>query len=266
MDWYIEQLRQSGVNVVVADTWDLPDLSYKWRVGHPEGAMWHHTATTGYTPNDEKANQWAGIWRDGRLWQSGEGPATLVLSNQGPARISSGYGVKAMLDDWVTKDRRWIGWQGSRDDDDPQWAGNRSYWNTEIVLDGVGGMMRDDVWDMITTAAAVMCKGMGWSAWRNIGHLHHTRRKIDLFDGAFNNGPETMAAFQEDVYDKMIDEDHMMTLKRWATRWRNPIDFDQAAVKGLITESEAAYWKGIPTDSLEWQDLRDAVEVRTLLW
>ena len=55
-------------------------------------------------------------------------------------------------------------------------------------------------------------------------------------------------------------------LERYATRWRNPEDFDAAAVKGLITEAEAAYWKTVPTDSPEWQDLRDAVEVRYKLW
>ncbi len=57
-----------------------------------------------------------------------------------------------------------------------------------------------------------------------------------------------------------------MELERYATRWRNPQDFDAAVIKGLITESEANYWKTVPTDSAEWQDLKDAVEVRKDLW
>jgi len=262
MDWYLEALRHSGVNVVVLDTWWVPDSSYKWRTGQPEGAMWHHTATTAYTPNDEKANQWAGIMRGDRLYQDGDGEPTLVLANQYPARISSGYGVKALFDDYVCQDRRFVGRQTAPDDD---WAGNRSYWNTEIVLDGVGGVMRGDVWDMCVTAAAVLSEGMGWSAWRNVGHLHHTGRKIDLRDGRYPDGVATMEAFQDQIQLAM-ESDDMMDLERYATRWRNPQDFDAAAIKGLITEAEAEYWKTVPTDSEEWADLRDAIEVRFKLW
>ena len=76
--------------------------------------------------------------------------------------------------------------------------------------------------------------------------------------------------FQVDVppdkCEPYTEEQRHMDLERYATRWRNPEDFDAAAVKGLITEAEAAYWKTVPTSSKEWQDLRDAVEVRTDLW
>jgi len=246
MNWYIDDLRARGVNVIVDDIWGEPDPGYVWRTGKPEGAMWHHTATTSYTPNYEKANQWAGILRDGRLHQTGDGIATLWLTNQGPAPISSGYGVKALFDDYVCQDQRFIGRQYAPDDD---WAGNRSYWNTEIVLDGVGGEMRDDVWEMCVTAAAVLSEGMGWSAWRNVGHLHHTGRKIDLRDGRYPDGVVTMEAFQDQI--QLAMEATGMPKQQW----------DQMIAALFATpyfNGDPAYWQNLDPDSYEWVDFWSA--------
>lgn len=250
MDWYIDELRHSGVTVVVADSWFLPDDTYKWRTGKPEGAMWHHTATTSYTPNDEKANQWAGLLRGDRLYQDGGGEPALVLTNQYPARISSGYGVKALYDDYVSQDLRFVGRQYAPDDD---WAGNRTYWNTEVVLDGIGGVMDEGVWEMCVTAAAILSEGMGWSAWRNVGHLHHTSRKIDLRDGRYPDGAATMEAFQDQVL-LMMEDDGMPQ-----QQWHQMID---ALFATPYFEGDPQYWKDLDPDSPEWVDFwRAYVEI-----
>lgn len=270
MNWYLDALRHSGINVVVLDCWNDPDPGYVWRTGTPTGAMWHHTASTSYSVSDymrEKANQWAGILRGDRLYQSGDGVPTIVLANQNPAPTSSGYGVRAVHDDYVVRDLRFLGRQTEPDDSDPQWAGNRSYWNTEVVLDGTGTSMRDDVWAMLVESAAILSEGKGWSAWRHIGHLQHTGRKIDLRDGRYPDGAATMEAFQDQVHLLLDDqEEPEMDLERWATRLRNPLDFDRMVVKGVITETERDYWVTVPTDSPEMADLRDAVAVRNPIW
>ena len=57
-------LELAGVNVRVLDGWDQPaDPGYYWREadGNPAGHMHHHTASTAYTPNRDKANGWAGL-------------------------------------------------------------------------------------------------------------------------------------------------------------------------------------------------------------
>ena len=57
-----------------------------------------------------------------------------------------------------------------------------------------------------------------------------------------------------------------MNLERWATRLRNPKDFDRMAAVGIIDKSEAVYFKKVATNDPEMQDLRDAITVRTPLW
>jgi D-alanyl-D-alanine carboxypeptidase len=66
--------------------------------------------------------------------------------------------------------------------------------------------------------------------------------------------------------DRLELKEPTMDLERWATRLRNPLDYDQMVVKGVITEAERDYWVTVATDSPEMQDLRDAVEVRNPLW
>lgn len=71
------------------------------------------------------------------------------------------------------------------------------------------------------------------------------------------------------------EEEEQMDLERWVTRLRIPIDIDRMAEVGIITDDEANYWAGrqpsmggqpLPANYPEWQDLRDAVEVRSVWW
>ena len=204
-------LESAGVEVRVLDGWrdyhlDSRGNPYLWREpdGEPAGHMHHHTATSGYTPNRDKANGYAGLGSDDsdRLYQSGGGRPIFVLANAYPAPISSGYGVRSILENYVKKDVQFIGRQ-TESNDVPKWAGNTHYFNTEWILDGVGTWIDEDVWDMMVTVNAVLCDMYGWSATRNIGHAQHTNRKIDLRDGRFPDMSMTMIALVEDTRKKM---------------------------------------------------------------
>jgi hypothetical protein len=264
-----EALEAAGVNVRVLDTWELIDpAGYVWREtgGDPAGHMHHHTATASYVPNTTKANGYAGMSKhdSDRLYQEDYGDSVPVytIANAYPAPVSSGAGNLTVLNR-VRDGLEVVGRQGP---DTPNYYGNTHYWNTEWILDGTGSPIEQAVWDMMIIVCRVQNELMHWTPNMHIAHGHHTRRKIDLWGGQFSDTnrdgfTKTIEALRKDMEVEMA-----MSLERYATRWRNPIDFDEAAKKGLITEAEARYWKKVPTSSSEWQDLRDAVEVRSPLW
>ena len=261
---YPKALQAAGINVVLLDGWETAHSggSYVWRTGDPTASMWHHTASSGYTPNRDKANAWAGLLAEsGRLYQSGGGVPSIVIANAYPGPITSGYGQQSVHDLALNDLRNDELARGA--DDSPGWAGNRSYWNTEVVLDGVGTYIDDAVWAMLVTSANVLHDLMGWSVYRAIGHAQHTSRKIDLRDGRWPSAKETMIMLREDMATTGGGE---VDLERWATRLRNPIDFDRMEDVGIITSAERDYWVGVDTASEEMQDLRDAVTVRSEFW
>ena len=272
-----EALIDAGVNVRVLDGWDQPAKpGYFYREepnrdtpeSDPAGHQHHHTASTSYVPNRTKANAYAGLSMNesDRLYQEDYGDGDFLpvytIANAYPAPISSGAGDLSVLE----RVREGIGVVGRQGPDTPDYYGNTHFWNTEWILDGIGAFIDERVWDMMIIVCRVQNELMGWTPNMHIGHGHHTRRKVDLWGGQFSDTnrdgfDKTIIALRKDMEVEMA-----MDLERWATRWRNPLDFDQAAKKGLITEAESKYWKTVPTDSKEWQDLRDAVEVRDLLW
>ena len=220
MLWLPDALRDAGVNVKVLAGWDQPHpardakgnpiidvngnvVPYSWKMGEPEGHMHHHTATGGYTPNRDKANGWAGLgtWDTTRLHQTGGGIPFYVIANAHPAPISSGWGRRDVLDQYVRQDRQFIGKQ-TLPDDSPRWAGNRYYWNTEYILDGVGSWIDETVWEMMVVVSDVIDEWYGWSPYRNIGHAQHTIRKIDLRDGRHPDMAATILQLQKDISDR----------------------------------------------------------------
>lgn len=209
--WLPDALRDAGVNVRVLDGADQPrSAGYVWADRLPHGHMHHHTATAAYVPNRDKANGYAGLSLNGseRLYQEaygdGDWEPVYVIANLFPAPISSGYGVRKLLDEYVKKDREFVGRQTARDDD-PKWAGNRYYWNTEWILNGVGAWIDESVWDMMLTVCTVMDHRLVWSPYRNVGHAQHTGRKIDLRDGRHENMAATMLAFKTDLEKRSRD-------------------------------------------------------------
>ena len=200
-----EALEAAGVVVKVLDDWENAHKSgtYKWRENpeDPAGAMWHHTATSAYTPNRDKANGYLGMGDptldNPRLYQE-DGPGRVpiyTLANAQPAPISSGYGVRDVLENFVKLDRLFVGKQTQPDDG--SWAGNTHYWNTEVVLDGIGTAMPQEMWDTMIIVAQVLNDVMpDWTTARHIGHGMHTKRKIDLRDGRFPDMARTIDALR----------------------------------------------------------------------
>ena len=145
---------------------------------------------------------------------------------------------------------------------------NRSYWNTEVVLDGVGTWIDAEVWDHIIGLGAVLHELYGWSEHRAIGHAQHTQRKIDLRDGQDTSARGTMIRLRADLGNQE-GEDMARTLEQWVVVLRSA-DIQRAADAGSITQDEVGYWQGLllkpegNADEVagEWQDYRNAVEVR----
>ena len=267
-----ERLIEAGVNVRVLAGWNQPAKAGYWYREEPNadtpdsdpaGHLHHHTATTAYTPNRDKANGYAGLSMNGsdRLYQEdygdGDFQPVYTIANAYPAPISSGAGDITVLE----RVREGIEVVGRQGPDTPDWYGNTHYWNTEYVLDGIGSPVDPRVWAMMITVCRVQNDLMDWTPNMHIGHAHHTRRKVDLWAGQYQDFDQTIIELR-----KQMQQEADMTLERWATRLRNPIDFDQMARSGIITAQERDYWVNVPTDSSEFQDLRDAVEVRSPLW
>jgi len=198
-------LEAAGVNVRTLNQWELPhgNGSYLYREpdGEPAGHMHHHTATSGYTPNRDKANGYAGLSYQGsdKLYQEryrGDGyQAVYTVANAYPAPISSGAGDIGVLEK-VRAGTEVVGRQGP---DTPGWYGNTHYWNTEYVLNGIGAPIDDEVWDMMVLVCQVQNDLMGWDAEVHIGHGHHTRRKIDLWGGQYLDFNDTLIALRQDI-------------------------------------------------------------------
>jgi hypothetical protein len=269
-----------GINVVKMDGWFNPHTRngkpYAWRTGNPTASMWHHTATPAYTPNRDKANMYAGLLHAGsqRLYQSGGGVATIVFANAHPGPITSGYGQKQVHDLCLLDERN----DELATGPDDNWAGNKSYWNTEIVLDGIGTWIDDEVWDMLIVAAEVIHEHMEWSEWRAIGHAQHTRRKPDPHDGQDPSAKQTMIRFRGDMALNEEDDDMAVTQTEFVGALRYT-DIDKMAADKIITENEAKYFKtGLPWpgekedhskkvyENPDWTNLYVSWKVRAPIW
>ncbi len=207
-------LAEAGVNVRVLPGWDTYARSnYDWREKdkNPAGHMHHHTASTGYTPNRDKANGYAGLsYHDSqRLYQEryeGDGyEPVYTIANAYPAPISSGAGNFAVLE----RVRAGLEVVGRPSSDTPNWYGNTHYWNTEYVLNGTGAPLDQGVWDMMVLVCQVQNDLMGWTKNNHICHGHHTGRKIDLWDATWsdtnrNGYDETIKALRRAIDNAVI--------------------------------------------------------------
>lgn len=174
--------------------------------GYAAGHLYHHTASTGYTPyvknsnGQTKANVWAGMRRGDRLYQTGGGVPTLAIASAGPADYSSGSGVR----DYVLELSRSIraGRQTSSDDS-PKWYGNRHVLNTEVVCDGIGGRVDQPMWDLLIVYGAALARlhdaGEAWNGF----HQGFTSRKIDYRDGRYANATQTIEALWDGIAVKL---------------------------------------------------------------
>jgi hypothetical protein len=214
MLWVPDALRAAGVNVVVLDGWDEAQGNYLWTDldsgsrsydGRPTCFMIHHTAGTAATPTVKdasgrwsKANCWAGLLRNGKLYQSGGGVPTVIFTAAGPARISSGYGHGPTLHE-VADDVR-VPWDQSSSD--TNMAANRYAWNCETVAAGDGSAIDPGVEHALALMGALLADRFNWSPWRAIGHLTWTGRKIDPF---WDGRRDVIVRIQDAVAEMMGD-------------------------------------------------------------
>ena len=240
-------LERAGVTVRTLEGWDeLNRPGYLWREvdGNPAGHMHHHTATTSYVPNRDKANGWAGLSRDKsvRLYQESYDfsmfEPVYVIANAYPAPVTSGAGDISVLQ----RVRAGIEVVGRQGPDTPDWYGNTHYWNTEWVLDGVGAPVDKRVWDMMVTVCRVQNELMGWNANHHIAHGHHTRRKVDLRIGQCVDFDETIMALRSEMEDGMPKQ-----------QWNQMIDALFAGRPDMF-QGNPNYWKELDPESPEWND------------
>ena len=210
-----DALRAAGINVIELDGWKTAQDAYYWTdinsgaqsySGEPTCYMVHHTAGSAATPVVKDgsgkwsvANCWAGLWRDGRLYQAGGGIPTIVFTSAGPARISSGYGHGPTLHE-VAADVRVPYKQAGSDTD---MAANRYAWNVETVALGDGSAIDPGVQHALVVMGALLCDRFGWAPWRTIGHLTWTKRKIDPF---WDGQRDIIIPIQDAVAEYMNDD------------------------------------------------------------
>jgi len=261
MLWLPDALEAAGVEVRVLSGWDSAQGNYLWTdidSGHqsyeeePTCYMIHHTATTGASPSVKdssgtwsKANCWAGLWRDGRLYQHGGGVPTIVFTSAGPARVSSGYGHGPTLHQ-VADDVRVPYRQTAADTD---MAANRYAWNVETIAAGDGSPIDPGVSDALVVMGALLADRFGWSPWRTIGHLTWSRRKIDPY---WDGRADIIVAIQDAVAAEM-QGDHAVTYEEFVegivTGWaedstKTRTEFDRLKALGILGGS-IDYWIGL---------------------
>lgn len=202
-----------GGTVWALDEWEYRQQGYFWTTedeeqGYdvpPNGAMWHHTVSTGYTPSvvrpDGRTVYNAVIgWRRGdRLYQDPRpgDVATVALQAAGPANYSAGAGVRRVLDDFVSQGLPFEGRQTDRDDR-PLFFGNRYYWSPAVVVDGTGHAVDDEIWELIGIVANAFntLLRLPRNGAAHITHGQHTTRKIDYRDGRYSNHWDTVSAIR----------------------------------------------------------------------
>ncbi len=213
MQWLPGALRSAGVNVIELNGWEEAQGDYLWTDldsgarsydGKPTCYMIHHTGSVAANPFVggpvawSKANCWAGLLRDGRLYQDGGGEPTIIFTSAGPARISSGYGHGPTLHE-VADDVR-VPWD--QPSSDTNMAANRYAWNVETVHAGDGGPINPGVEHSLAVMGALMCDRFDWSPYRTIGHLTWTKRKID----PYWDGRRDVIVRVQDTIAMMLDD------------------------------------------------------------
>ena len=110
-----------------------------------------------------------------------------------------------------------------------------------------------------------------------------TQPQFDLLNGLTAHGGvggnthwDTGVLDLQRIYDEATQgETPVIDLETWANTLRVPQDIDRMAAVNIITESERAYWVQVPLYldeptnqrfNPEWQDLRNAVDVRGPIW
>ncbi len=213
-------LNEMGFNVRITYPWLEGQGEYLWtdpwtEVGSyenpPSAYMVHHTGGVAATPppsDISKANAWIGLERGDRLYASGGGVPTIVLSSAGPCRISSGYGYRPAAWDYTFKGTR-APWKAEGLDSEPKIALNRYAFNMEAVHPGNGSPLDDGVWDAVVGLGVALHNIFGWTE-GTISHRGWTLRKIDPY---WNGDYQAIIAIQDAIAAQLGDS------MAWADDW-----------------------------------------------
>ena len=255
-------LAEAGVNVIVADgylggqckgtdhyRWTDPDTGTASHDLPPHGYMIHHTAGSSATPPPaltSKAGAWAGMYRNGKLYPTGDGVPTIYLASAGPARVSSGYGYRPAAWDYTFEGRRA---PAHAEGPDGTTALNRYVFNIEIVHPGDGGALDKGVWDAVVTLGQVL-EDMFGMVESSLGHTSWSQRKIDpkLSVGLPNDGANCIIDFQDGI---ATEGECGMPKQQWD-------QFIDALFETPYFVGDPNYWKNLDPDSAEWVDFWNA--------
>lgn len=206
-------LMDAGVNVIVAGGYlngqcegsdhymfSDPDTGAGSHDEKPPGYMIHHTGSISATPppaKTSKAGAWAGVYRDGKLFPTGEGIPTIYLASCGPARVSSGYGFRPAAWDYTFKGLRA---PAHAEGSDGSTALNRYSFNIEIVHPGDGGELDNGVWAAVVVLGQILESMFGLTE-MSLGHTSWSTRKIDpkLSVGLPHDGADCIIDFQDAI-------------------------------------------------------------------
>lgn len=275
-----DRLIESGLSVVVADGWLAGQCTneheafadhYLWTNPYsgvqshdlpPFGYLVHHTAGTSATPpnhESSKANAWIGLWRDGKLYQDGDGTPTIYLASAGPCRISSGYGYKPAAWDYTFEDQRA---PAHAQGPDGGTALNRYVFNVETVHAGDGGPIDVGVWEHVVGLGAVLTDMFGWEE-RTLGHTSWSQRKIDpkWSVGLPNDGADCIIDIQDAIAEwesEDVDYDLIREIVREEVEWVlggpriTMPDQARAGNQGVVNSIWHATIKGDKAMDLQW--------------
>jgi len=167
----LQALRNAGLNVIEEPGWRT--RGKRWNVdGKPEGVMQHHTAPPNPYPIKRlygpplyriKANM--ATHEDGRLY----------LVAYGACNYSSGYGMKAILENCVRKSIAPTHNGTKRGTK----SGNRHFWNYENSHPGDGSPIPQVQLDTIIESNRIVNDHFGLNPEQTISHAEWTKRKID---------------------------------------------------------------------------------------
>ena len=231
----LTDLKLAGLKVVEEPGWKL--RGKKWNVdGKPEGVMQHHTAP----PNPYPIKKLYGppFYRIKCNMATHE-DGTVYLVSYGACNYSSGYGMKAVLEDNVreenppTVNANKIGLK----------SGNRHFWNYENSHPGDGSPLPSAQLEAIVVSNIVVNAHFGLNWQRIISHAEWTKRKIDpRWNGSNRTAIEQIRELvgEGEVMTGPNGEPNWEEVSKWAKNswtwgWANGLVTADSHPKDLLT-------------------------------
>lgn len=274
-NYLVDALLEEGIpnsQIWLLDGWKENQQGYYWTDIHTDqhhgydgvasGHLNHHTASVAYTPyvrnskGQTKANVWVGKRPpgSGRLYQNCDGVPTLAVASAGPANYSAGAGVRDYI---KALNASTEALKQTKPDDTPTFYGNRYVWNTEIVCNGVGGMIDQDTWDLLIVYNTALSRLHDAGPAFNGFHAGFTRRKIDYRDGRFGTASLTIQQMWREIQPVLDDQGgnvYQQFVTGIVTGWAEDLEktrhelerlYDAGILEGTSKLATVDYWIGM---------------------